>query len=290
MVKELSKPCTMRIADAVKEYAKDDISGMAFWEQSEQERTHFRGASVNVDGVSIDPWLLDASQDDYLAFIVEHELAHLRLKHFIRPHKRQTSLEQEVDASAYAMNMLKNSGRLSESAIQELGNRWGKDLLNPNNSPLLLGLKHHVRVVMLRWSEVFRDYHLRKNHIWLNLTQGEYYTANYLASRGDIIAPDLRRLGFEVYLGEHMRVDLVFVSSENDFYLVEAKDAFTQRNVKNGAIQVKRYARALRLRFQREDTRYRKIVPVVAAIHYPNTTGYTIKREFTKKQIQSFLK
>jgi predicted SprT family Zn-dependent metalloprotease len=282
-----------QIVTSVLKFAQEDLRGKEFWAETQNERRAYPAAYVDGDGIHVDPLLvelLSPSESDYLAFIIEHELAHFRLGHVGKPVMKESRKSEELSASADAMNALRRAQAVPDSRIEELSDRWISDWRHPQASRLRNELLRRVKQVELAWPEVFRDYYYKRGVLWLNVSQGENCALNYLLSHAERIAPELELGGIEVYLKKGMRVDLLFLSKEKDYYVVEVKDVYSEKTLDNGAKQVKRYARALLARLVKQKIEHRAIIPVVATIAYPNKRGYLLKQEFSQKQISDFLK
>lgn len=278
-----------RIVNIVNRYAKEDLAGKPIWEETEQERKAHPGAFVDNNGIHVDSLLLDVlgpEDDAYLAFIIEHELGHLRCGHLLR----KPSATDEIEASADAANALKRAGVLQPEHIDKLAVGWGGDALTKKPSLLMDELKFRVKIVLVPWELVFKAYHFRGDRIWINISQGENYTLNYLIQHPEIVAPNLSLGGIEVYLGKGLRPDMILLSVDGDYYVVEVKDAYTRNNLGTITNQVRRYARALERHLKKEGIAARRIVPVVCAIEYPDKKGYLLKKSFSYEQIEAFRK
>src|SRR5579862_7554670 len=113
----LSEKDRIRIVEVVRKFAGDDLNDAALWMENEEEQVQFPGAYVNGMGIHFDSRLLktlDASNDDYLAFIVLHEISHLVHAEF-GGKENLDDLDQEVRASVDARNGLVEHGVVLES-------------------------------------------------------------------------------------------------------------------------------------------------------------------------------
>ena len=286
---ELPKWHKDRIAKVVRYYAKEELAGKPIWEETERERKALPGAFVDGQGLHVDSLLLDVlgpEDDDYLAFIIEHELGHFRLGHLL---KTKRTREDEIEASADAANALKRAGVLSSERIDSLAMSWGGDALTKKPSLLIDELKFRVKIVLLPWVRVFKTYHYRSDRLWINISQGENYVLNYLIQHPAVVAPGLSLGGVEVYLGEGMRANMILLSADRDYFVVEAKNAYVRSKLGTVASQVRRYARALVMHLEKEGIATRRVIPVVCAIEYGNKTGYLLKESFSREQIEGFL-
>jgi hypothetical protein len=146
------------------------------------------------------------------------------------------------------------------------------------------------KLIEIEWQQALREYHIKQNRIWLNMTQGEGYAMNYLLSHPDSIEPGLTLAGVEVYLRKGARADLVFLKGE-DYYVVEAEESTRNWKVKEGRRQAVRYAKALEAHLRRNRIKFGRVVPIVAAIRYDDKPGggYYVKQSFSSEQIKSIL-
>jgi hypothetical protein len=135
----LTESDRLRIVEAVKNFSGDDLSRAALWRETTREQRRWPGAKTTNNGIHFDPRLLKAlrnSENDYLAFIVLHEMSHV-VHHDIDSHaKGSDELEQEVRASADARDALVEHGVLSKSKAERLVHTWWRDFLHPETAPL----------------------------------------------------------------------------------------------------------------------------------------------------------